>query len=297
MLQIVPSPRLASLTSLHLGGPALALAVFRSAGDVEELPRLAERMGGPIVLLGGGTNVLAADGGLPVVVARCGIEDAPSVVGGEGNVRLVRVSAGMKLPRLLAWCMKRGLCGLEGMAGVPGDVGGAIAGNAGAHGMDMGAVLHSVDVFSPDQGHRTLWREDVLCSYRSFGLKDGDGPWFALTGAVLALHTAAPEDIRRRMRGHVERKIAAQPVRAWSAGCVFKNPPSGAPSAGKLLDEAGFRGKGLGGMRFSERHANFLVNEGKGTASAALELIRSAQEAVGRRYGILLQTEVKLWVC
>ena len=77
---------------------------------------------------------------------------------------------------------------------------------------------------------------------------------------------------------------------------MFKNPPDGAPSAGKLLDEAGFRGKRLGGMCFSERHANFLVNEGTGTASAALELIRSAQDAVARRYGISLQTEVKLWV-
>lgn len=296
MLQIVPSPRLASLTSLHLGGPALALAVFRSEAEAEELPRAAERTGGRVVLLGGGTNVLAADGELPLLVARCGIEAAPAVVGGEGDTRLVRVSAGMKLPRLLAWCMQRGLSGLEGMAGVPGDVGGAIAGNAGAHGMDMGTVLHSVDVFSPDRGHRTLRREEVRCAYRSFGLGDGGGPWFALTGAVLALRADAPESIRRRVRGHVERKIAVQPVRAWSAGCVFKNPPDGAPSAGKLLDEAGFRGKRLGGMCFSERHANFLVNEGTGTASAALELIRSAQDAVARRYGIFLQTEVKLWV-
>ena len=296
MVQIVPSPRLASLTSLHLGGPALALAVFRSEAEVEELPRIAERTGGRVVLLGGGTNVLAADGELPLLVVRCGIEAAPVVVDEEGDVRRVRVSAGMKLPRLLAWCMKRGLSGLEGMAGVPGDVGGAIAGNAGAHGMDMGSVLHSVDVFSPDRGHRTLRRGDVRCAYRSFGLGEESGPWFALTGAVLALRVASPEGVRQRVREHVERKIAVQPVRAWSAGCVFKNPPDGAPSAGKLLDEAGFRGKRLGGMCFSERHANFLVNEGTGTASAALELIRSAQDAVARRYGISLQTEVKLWV-
>ena len=76
---------------------------------------------------------------------------------------------------------------------------------------------------------------------------------------------------------------------------VFKNPPEGT-SAGKLLDEAGFRGKRLGGMCFSEIHANFLVNEGKGSADAALELIRSAQSAVWERFGIQLQTEVKLWV-
>ena len=82
---------------------------------------------------------------------------------------------------------------------------------------------------------------------------------------------------------------------AGAAGCVFKTPPEGT-SAGKLLDEAGFRGKRLGGICFSEIHANFLVNEGKGSADAALELIRSAQSAVWERFGIQLQTEVKLWV-
>ena len=234
MVRIVASPRMASLTSLHLGGE-------------------------------------------------------------DGGLRLVRVGAGVKLPRLLVWCMKHGLSGLEGMAGVPGDVGGAVAGNAGAHGMDMGTVLRRVDVFSPDRGFRTLGREDVRCEYRFFGLKDGGKPWFAISGIVLALRPAGPEGIRKALRDNIERKLRVQPVRSWSAGCVFKNPPGGM-SAGKLLDEAGFRGKRLGGMCFSEIHANFLVNEGKGRADAALELIRSAQSAVWERFGIQLQTEVKLWV-
>ena len=181
------------------------------------------------------------------------------------------------------------------MAGVPGGVGGAVAGNAGAHGMALGTVLRSVDVFSPDRGFRTLGREDVRCEYRFFGLKDGGKPWFAISGIVLALRPAEPEAIRTALRDNIERKLRVQPVRSWSAGCVFKNPPEGT-SAGKLLDEAGFRGKRLGGMCFSEIHANFLVNEGKGSADAALELIRSAQSAVWERFGIQLQTEVKLWV-
>ncbi len=246
-------------------------------------------------MLGGGTNILAADGELPVVLVRCGMDEAPAVIGEDGGLRLVRVGAGVKLPRLLVWCMKHGLSGLEGMAGVPGDVGGAVAGNAGAHGMDMGTVLRSVDVFSPDRGFRTLGREDVRCEYRFFGLRDGGKPWFAISGIVLALRPAEPEAIRTALRDNIERKLRVQPVRSWSAGCVFKNPPEGT-SAGKLLDEAGFRGKRLGGMCFSEIHANFLVNEGKGSADAALELIRSAQSAVWERFGIQLQTEVKLWV-
>lgn len=295
MVRIVASPRMASLTSLHLGGRALALATFESAADLETLPEAADRIGGRVAMLGGGTNILAADGELPVVLVRCGMDEAPAVIGEDVGLRLVRVGAGVKLPRLLVWCMKHGLSGLEGMAGVPGDVGGAVAGNAGAHGMDMGTVLRSVDVFSPDRGFRTLGREDVRCEYRFFGLKDGGKPWFAISGIVLALRPAEPEAIRTALRDNIERKLRVQPVRSWSAGCVFKNPPEGT-SAGKLLDEAGFRGKRLGGMCFSEIHANFLVNEGKGSADAALELIRSAQSAVWERFGIQLQTEVKLWV-
>lgn len=121
----------------------------------------------------------------------------------------------------------------------------------------MGTVLRSVDVFSPDRGFRTLGREDVRCEYRFFGLKDGGKPWFAISGIVLALRPAEPEAIRTALRDNIERKLRVQPVRSWSAGCVFKNPPEGT-SAGKLLDEAGFRGKRLGGMCFSEIHANFL---------------------------------------
>ena len=225
MVRIVASPRMASLTSLHLGGRALALATFESAADLETLPEAADRIGGRVAMLGGGTNILAADGELPVVLVRCGMDEAPAVIGEDGGLRLVRVGAGVKLPRLLVWCMKHGLSGLEGMAGVPGDVGGAVAGNAGAHGMDMGTVLRSVDVFSPDRGFRTLGREDVRCEYRFFGLRDGGKPWFAISSIVLALRPAEPEAIRTALRDNIERKLRVQPVRSWSAGCVFKKPP------------------------------------------------------------------------
>lgn len=294
MLLVTTSPSLSALTSLHLGGKALALARFETPADLEALPQAASRIGGTIVPIGGGTNILAADGVLPIVLVQCGGERAPVVVGKEGEQVLVRVGAGVRLPRLLAWCMKRGLSGLEGMAGVPGDVGGAIAGNAGAQGVDMGTHLHSVDVFSPDRGFRTLGRNAVRCAYRTFSLQERETPWFVIVSAVLSLTPASSEAIRCVMRDTIGRKIGVQPVHSWSAGCVFKNPPGGL-SAGKLLDDAGFRGKRLGGMCFSEIHANFLVNEGKGSAKAAFELVREAQEAVWQRFGVQLETEVKLW--
>ena len=117
MVRIVASPRMASLTSLHLGGRALALATFESAADLETLPEAADRIGGRVAMLGGGTNILAADGELPVVLVRCGMDEAPAVIGEDGGLRLVRVGAGVKLPRLLVWCMKHGLSGRRGRRG------------------------------------------------------------------------------------------------------------------------------------------------------------------------------------
>lgn len=296
MLRMDDAPRLSSLTSLRLGGRALALATFSRLADLEQLPDVAARTGGTIRMIGGGTNILAADGVLPLLLVRCGMAAQPDILAEEGDLRLVRVEAGMKLPRLLAWCAKAGLTGLEGMAGVPGDVGGAVAGNAGAHGVDMGTVLREVELFTPERGVHTLCRDDVRCAYRSFSLCAG-ASWFAIGSVVLALHKASPAVIRETMRANMARKLKVQPVRAWSAGCVFKNPPaeSHPVSAGKLLEEAGFRGKRLGGMCFSAMHANFLVNEGEGCAAAAFELVRSAQQVVLERFGVSLETEVKLW--
>lgn len=297
MLRIDAEPQLASLTSLHLGGKALALVAFSDLRDLESLPETLARIGGRVVPIGGGTNILAPDGLLPVTLLRCEIREEPEIVGQEGDAVLVRVGAGMKLPRLVAWCSRRGLSGLEGMAGVPGNVGGAIAGNAGAHGMDMGMLLRRLTVFSPQTGVTVLDRTGFCSAYRHFSLPGMDSTWFVLAEAVLALRQSTAEAVCAAVRSHVARKLSVQPVRAWSAGCLFKNPDPEETtlSAGKLLDEAGFRGKRVGGMCLSPIHANFLVNEGNGSAGAALQLVHEAQEAVLRLFGISLHPEVKIW--
>ncbi len=297
MLRIDAEPQLASLTSLHLGGKALALVAFSELRDVEALPETLTRIGGKVMPLGGGTNILAPDGILPVTLLRCEVLEEPEIVGHEADRVQVRVGSGMKLPRLLAWCSHRGLSGLEGMAGVPGNVGGAIAGNAGAHGMDMGTVLCRITVFSPQAGIRVLDQTQFQSGYRQFSLLEMADEWFVIVDATIELRQSTAAAVRTAIRNNVARKLRVQPVRAWSAGCLFKNP---APEesllpAGKLLDEAGFRGKRKGGMCLSPLHANFLVNEGNGSAGAALCLISEAQETVARLFGVSLHPEVKIW--
>ena len=297
MLRIDAEPKLASLTSLHLGGRALALVAFSGVRDLDALPETLARIGGKVVSLGGGTNILAPDEQLPVTLLHCEMRDDPEILDEQEGRVLLRAAAGMKLPRLLAWCSRRGLSGREGMAGVPGDVGGAIAGNAGAHGMDMGSLLQRVTIFSPETGLLTLERDRFRSAYRSFSLSEMTGEWFVIVEAVLELHRSDPESVRAIVRNNVARKLRVQPVRSWSAGCLFKNPSSEESplSAGRLLDEAGFRGKRIGGMCLSPMHANFLVNEGNGSAEAALRLVHEAREAVFRLFGVSLHPEVKIW--
>jgi UDP-N-acetylmuramate dehydrogenase len=202
------------------------------------------------------------------------------------------------LPVLLGKLAASGLSGLEGLAGIPGSVGGAIAGNAGSFGHAMGDALESVTVYTPDGGRHTAAREQLEPGYRHMGFSATGRPspasWLMVVSAILRLKRTRPESIRAAMRGHMARKKSTQPVREKSAGCVFKNPDPALP-AGKLLDEAGFRGKRLGGMLFSRLHANFLVNDGSGSADAAFDLIDMAREAVRERRGIALELEAKIW--
>lgn len=302
MLHIDEAPQLTDLTTLRLGGACVARVRF-SLAEVEALPALVERLGGRPTPFGGGSNILAAGGerGMTLLCPVC--RHAPDIVGTEADGRiLVRVEAGMRLSRLLAWCARSGLSGLEGLAGVPGLVGGAVAGNAGSFGSDMAGVLRRIGVFSSVQGILEFPAREAHIAYRHFSIpalaqenRETESAWHVITHVVLAFRPVAQGSVVANMRAAVRRKLQSQPVRAYSAGCVFANPPS--LSAGKLLDDAGFRGMRLGGMEFSGVHANFLVNVGDGTAEQALELIHRAREAVLRGYGVTLRPEVRIWDC
>ncbi|MEG6505962.1 UDP-N-acetylmuramate dehydrogenase [Nitratidesulfovibrio sp. 1201_IL3209] len=303
MLKVLDGPVLAHRTTLRLGGRALAEARAAGPGDLDGLPEALARLGGEPRMLGCGSNILADDGELPVVVVT--LEDggpfdaAPEVTGETEDGRvLVRVGAAQRLPRLVSRLSAWGLCGMEGLAGIPGAVGGAVAMNAGSYGCECGAALHSVSVFSPALGHVTLGRERFRYGYRHFEVLDAAGSpldgWFLVTSATFALTRCDSAVVHAAMRGNYLKKKATQPVLAHSAGCVFRNPSTDNP-AGKLLDAAGLKGHRIGGMAFSSMHANFMVNEGNGTAKEAFSLLQLARVAVSERFGIDLELEVKVW--
>ncbi|UZP67298.1 UDP-N-acetylmuramate dehydrogenase [Desulfovibrio mangrovi] len=297
-LVILQGPTLRERTTLRLGGSTIAEVVIARAQDCDELSLALERLGGKPLVLGYGSNILASDGELPLVVVNPAVMDAPQVVGeGTDGVR-VRVGAGFRLPRLLGWLCSNGLSGLEGLSGIPGTVGGAVAMNAGSYGCETGARLESVTIFDPRNGVRTLKRDSLHFAYRHFSVEETDGAsgdtsLTIVLDATFCLDRGVRDDIHRVMRENYAKKKATQPVTAYSAGCVFKNPSQQA-SAGKLLDSCGFKGKEYGGMAFSKMHANFLINTGKGTSEEAKYLLSIAQEKVKKETNFSLELEVKI---
>lgn len=281
-------PLLSEHTTIRLGGPALAKIVIEKVEDLEELQGRLAYWGGQPFWLGKGSNLLAHDGFLPHVLVQmgnCGI----SIVGIENGKTIVRAEAGAPLARLLNFCLKNGLSGLEGLAGIPGSVGGAAAMNAGSFGSETTAHIHSAILWSA-AGAKRYGRDEISGSYRKTRFGNDDAG--IITEIFFALTPLPNNVIFTRMCHNFFAKKSRQPLTAWSAGCAFKNPPG--ISAGLLLDQAGFKGKELGGMAFSRKHANFLVNTGGGSSSAACDLLALAREKVRAATGHELELEIRI---
>ena len=300
---ILDRPALSRLTTLGLGGFALAEVRLESMEDCLRLPEVLDGIGGSVRVLGGGSNLLVHDGELPFTVLRplFGASDAePEILGEEdgpdGRFVLIRAGAGMRVPHLLAWCVRHDLAGLEGLVGVPGRLGGAVAMNAGAYGCSTAPLMRALDVFTPEKGLHRLGPEGWKAAYRHFSLAEPCA-WHMSVSVELALKKAAPGSVRATMKENFLRKKSGQPVHEHTAGCVFKNPEG--LSAGRLLDEAGLEGRRRGAMLFSPMHANFLVHDTRcgvpGTAADALALIDEARRAVYERSGVMLELEVREW--
>ena len=290
---IIDAPSLSERTTIRLGGNAIAEVRISSLDSLDVLPDLLDCLGGRISIVGEGSNIIAADGELPLLLLSLAQMDAPRVVKEEGDAVWLEADAGMRLPALLSHAAGLGLSGLEGLCGIPGNVGGALRMNAGSFGVEMSQLTCAVRLFSPLLGLVDRTAEEFTFGYRHCSLQ-GHPDWFLVCAVTLKLSKGDKNAIREKMRDIYQRKQQSQPVTAWSAGCVFKNPSPEAP-AGRLLEEAGMRGMKLGGMSFSSVHANFLVNDGTGVFEEAAALINMARDKVRAASGHSLELEVKLW--
>jgi UDP-N-acetylmuramate dehydrogenase len=265
-------------------------------------------------VLGGGANLLVPDGLLAGVVittermarvfrphpeggAREGAElepELPPLVRPERDqdARLV-AWAGCSLPGLVRITRDLGWGGFEGLAGVPGHLGGGLAMNAGGRFGATWDVLESVRVLAPDGSVRHLERAACAPRYR-----DGNLGGAIVLGAVLRFRVDERAAVKERVTGFLREKGAAQPVTERSSGCVFKNPDSersAGRTAGQLISAAGAKGLARGDALVSEKHGNFIVNRGRARAADVLALIEEVRARVADRFGIELETEVKIW--
>ncbi|WP_432737960.1 UDP-N-acetylmuramate dehydrogenase [Maridesulfovibrio sp. FT414] len=284
-LTLLHKPDMSALTSLGIGGKARVLAKVRDENGLDELARFVESEGPKLLAIGEGSNMLAGDGELDLALIQVERDSRPEATVSGSRVR---VPADMRLPALLAVLIRNGLSGMEGLAGIPGSVGGSVAMNAGSYGTDMAASVSRVRIWTPGSG--LVWKDaaELDWGYRHFSARTDE--FTIIWEAEFELSEAGEEKVRAGVKETFAKKKATQPVLEKTAGCVFKNPEG--HSAGRLLDEAGFKGRELGGMAFSEMHANFLVNRGGGTASQALELMAQAKEAVLAKFGVTLKPEV-----
>ena len=276
---------LGPLTTLGVGGPAPWVVEPRSREELALAVAGLNAAGAAFRLLGGGSNLLVGDEGVDEVVIHTrrltGLQ-------GDAGAGLLRAEAGLPLSRLVARCQARGLAGAECLIGIPGTVGGAVAGNAGgAHGC-IGDLLTTVTLLEADGRLR-----EVPCTPSEFGYRRSPFRGAVVVEATLALRPDAPRAIRERMRAIHAAKRASQPLTAASAGCMFKNPRP--HSSGRLIDAAGCKGLSVGGARVSERHANFFVNEGGAAARDVLALIERVRAEVARSSGHELELEVEIW--
>lgn len=292
----VRNPSLSAITTLGLGGTCSLELTVSSRDDLAAMDDRLRELGLPVYVVGRGSNIFGLDGSHEAVLVRPAFTDGPAVLGDEtadGGV-LVSCGAGISLPILLAFLREKGLSGMEGLAGIPGTVGGAVAMNAGSFGTSTAESLDSVEIWS---GGRLVRLTPDACEtgYRHFRPRGLAGS-FLVVSAVFRLSRSTSQDVAAGMQHNFQMKKARQPITARSAGCVFRNPACGV-SAGALLERAGFRGRRKGSVALSEQHANFLVNLGGGTSAEALALLEEARTAVRAMAGVELDFEVRFLPC
>jgi UDP-N-acetylmuramate dehydrogenase len=291
--RVLEHASLAPLTTFKVGGPADLLVELHAADDVVQTLRLASTHGVPVTVLGGGSNVLVSDAGIPGLVVRIHGGEVTEV--GRG---LVRADAGVTINGLVRWTVGRGLAGLEAWAGTPGTVGGAIHGNAHFQGRLVSALVSRVALATRDGRVIDVDADDMAFGYDTSRVqRSGE----VVLASVFRVTSGEPDALRRTARASLAFRKRTQPLHMSSAGCIFQNvhpdkqhrlPEGMPPSAGALVDRAGLKGARVGGATVSDIHGNFIVSNGSASAADIRALVEWCRNSIQRQFGIALREEI-----
>jgi len=281
---------LARFTTMRVGGPADLFAVVHNPFELRALVKFARSRAIPYTLLGRGSNTVIADAGIRGLVVQVRAEG--SRVDGDRY----HADAGVPMARAATETQKAGLTGLEYGLAIPGAVGGAVWANAGAHDAETAGVLESATVLLADGAERVLPADELGFGYRDSRFKEAEplpagGPAEVVMAATFRLAPADTDAIKARLDEIRRWRQAHQPLGIPSAGSVFRNPAG--DSAGRLIDALGLKGTRIGGAVVSEKHANFITNDQKGSAADIRRLAELVRRRVREAHGIDLPFEIE----
>lgn len=281
--EIVADEPMARHTTWRTGGKADLFIRPQDRAELKDVLQQLQEYDLPWFVVGAGSNLLVRDGGIPGAVIHLGGLRRLHF----GPVNDVQVEGGLPIMALIRECASRGLAGLEQMSGIPGTVGGAVYMNAGAGDQDMAGVVQSVLLLT-EYGEQVRSCDQLDFSYRRSGIEEGE----IVLETTLQFHRADAEDLQQEVRRRILARRQSQGVGYPNAGSVFKNPPG--EHAWRMIDEAGLRGRRIGGAMVSEKHSNFIVNTGDATATDILQLMETIRSEVADRAGVVLEPEVRI---
>ena len=269
-------------TTYKVGGKAICAVVPEDEEKLITLLSYLKEKNIKYKVLGNGSNVIFNDSGYNGVIIKLDNFNHLNII----NNKIV-VGAGYPLNKLALRVSRLGFTGMEFAAGIPGTIGGAVYMNAGAYKSDMGYILTSIKVLTPDYEIKTMKNKELDFHYRtSFLQRNKD---YICLEATITLIKGNSEEIMEIINERKKRRVETQPLEYPSAGSVFRNPEG--DFAGRLIEEIGYKGKNIGGAQVSEKHANFIINTGSATGEEVKELINDIKNKIKEKYNIELKVE------
>lgn len=278
---------LSRFTTIRIGGPADALVHPTNLEELRNVRIIAHEAKVPVFIFGGGSNLLIRDGGIRgVVINLTRGFNSLEIHEERGDCVTLRGESGVLIARLMNLLIQESLTGLEFMAGIPASLGGAIAMNAGTRDGEIGDCIRTVTILDKKGNLKHLSREECHFSYRKTDIPHSS----VIIEGLFELKRGESSDIQKKIEKHKARRAETQPLNYPNIGSIFKNPPK--KYVGRLIEEAGLKNVRVGEARISEKHGNFIVNEGNASAKDVLALIGLIKDKVKEKFNITLETEV-----
>ncbi len=277
---------ISSYTTLRVGGPADIMVFPESTDELRGVLRLVRSTDLPLLVLGGGSDLIVRDGGFRGVCIRLGRNFCGS---SQVDDMHIEAQAGESFPALLRTARGASLAGFEFLATIPGTVGGGVVTNVGAFNRSFSDLIETIHLLDADGRDLVIRKNEIRARYRLIETPEGS----VVTRVTFKLEPEERQVIEEAIQRYASYRRETQPLGESTAGCIYRNPESG-PQAGLMIDRAGLKGLAVGGAEISEQHGNFLINRGGATAEDVLELIQVVRHRVFQKFGVQLEMEVRV---